>query len=243
MRLPALAMTALAMLATVACSYSSPRSRMATESLPPDKVMDFDTLFAQNCSGCHGARGIGAPAPPIGNPVYLVIADDATIRRVATNGVPGTPMAAFAQSAGGMLTDKQIDVIVSGIRSQWAKSGALEGANPPPYSSSATGDANRGATAFKTYCSSCHGPTGAGTARASSIVDGSYLALVSDQGLRTAVIVGRPEMGFPDWRHDAAGHPMSAQDVSDVVAWLAAQRPKYPGQPYRAANDTAGESK
>ena len=25
---------------------------------------------------------------------------------------------------------------------------------------------------------------------------------------------------------------MSAQDVSDVVAWLASQRPKFPGQPY-----------
>ncbi len=28
------------------------------------------------------------------------------------------------------------------------------------------------------------------------------------------------------------GRPMSAQEVSDVVAWLAAQRPQFPGQPY-----------
>jgi mono/diheme cytochrome c family protein len=175
--------------------------------------------------------------------VYLAIVDDATIRKVATNGVPGTSMPAFGQSAGGMLTDTQIDAIVGGIRSRWGKPNALEGANTPPYSSNATGDAGRGATVYKTYCSSCHGPTGAGTARASSIVDGSYLALVSDQGLRTAVIVGRPDMGFPDWRHDAPGHPMSAQDVSDVVTWLAAQRPKFPGQPYRPASDTAGGSK
>ena len=41
----------------------------------------------------------------IGNPVYLAIADDSTIRRVAAEGVPGTAMPAFAQKVGGMLTD------------------------------------------------------------------------------------------------------------------------------------------
>ncbi len=65
--------------------------------------------------------------------------------------------------------------------------------------------------------------------QASSIVDGAYLALVSNQNLRTTVIVGRPEMGFPDWRNDLTGKPMSPDDVSDVVAWLAAQRPQFAG--------------
>jgi len=60
-------------------------------------------------------------------------------------------------------------------------------------------------------------------------VDGSYLALVSDQNLRTTVIVGRPEMGAPDWRGDVPGKPMSLDDVTDVVAWLGAQRPKFVG--------------
>ena len=55
---------------------------------------------------------------------------------------------------------------------------------------------------------------------------------MSDQGLRTIVIVGRPELGAPDWRGDVPGKPMSPQDVSDVVAWLAAQRPSFAGQPY-----------
>ena len=89
-----------------------------------------------------------------------------------------------------------------------------------------------GADVYATYCSSCHGPDGRGGKKASSIVDGSYLALVSDQNLRTIVIVGRPELGAPDWRGDVPGKPMSPQDVSDVVAWLAAQRPQFPGQPY-----------
>ena len=69
-------------------------------------------------------------------------------------------------------------------------------------------------------------------ARASSIVDGSYLALVSDQGLRTTVIAGRPELGAPDWRGNVPGRTMTSQDISDVVAWLSAQRPPFPGQPH-----------
>jgi mono/diheme cytochrome c family protein len=136
-------------------------------------------------------------------------------------------MPAFATSAGGMLTDKQIDSIVTGIRS-WAKPGHLSDTTLPPYVAEAPGDPTRGAEVYGTYCSSCHGPDGRGGKQASSIVDGSYLSLVSDQQLRTIVIVGRPELGAPDWRNNVPGHPMSAQDISDVVAWLAAQRPQFP---------------
>ena len=57
-------------------------------------------------------------------------------------------------------------------------------------------------------------------------MDDSFLTLASDQYLRTIVIVGRQELGAPDWRGDVPGQPMSQQDVSDVVAWLSAQRPK-----------------
>src|SRR5437660_1748872 len=74
------------------------------------------------------------------------------------------------------------------------------------------------------YGQSCAG--GHGSEVHGSIIDPNYYRLVSDQALRTTVIVGRPDMGKPDWRANTRGHPMSAQDVSDVVAWLAAQRPK-----------------
>ena len=135
-------------------------------------------------------------------------------------------MPAFAQHAGGLLTDGQIDAIVHGIRSRWAKPGFLRDADPPPYAAQGSGDPNRGATAFGSYCAPCHGADGRGGKRGSSIVDSSYLALVSDQNLRTTVIAGRPELGAPDWRSDLPGKPMSPDDVSDVVAWLAAQRPQ-----------------
>jgi mono/diheme cytochrome c family protein len=151
--------------------------------------------------------------------VYLAIAGDATIRRVIEDGRPGTPMAAFAQKAGGMLTDAQIDILVSGIRTRWGKPGAFENEKPPAYTASQPGDAERGRNIFAASCSPCHGPEGRG---ARTIADGSYLDLVSDQHLRTVTITGMPHLGMPDWR----GHrkPLSDGDVTDVVAWLAAQR-------------------
>jgi len=230
------------MLATTACSIrDSAPGRPAADSqvIPPSKIMDFSLLYARNCAGCHGANGKGGAAIGLADPVYLAIVDDATIRRVTAGGVSGTAMPAFSQHSGGMLTDDQIDSIVAGIRGRWAKPNVLRDANPPPYAAQSPGDAKRGGTVYGVYCSSCHSTDGRGGKRASSIVDGSYLALVSDQNLRTTVIVGRPELGAPDWRGDVPGRPMSPQDVADVVAWLASQRPRFPGQPYSSALQTS----
>ncbi len=234
---------AACMLAATACGsqYRAPgRPPADLQWVPPTKIMDFSLLYARNCAGCHGQDGKGGAAIGLGDPVYLAIADDAAIRRVTAGGVPGTAMPAFAQQSGGMLTDDQINAIVGGIRARWAKPDALLGGDVPPYAAKAPGDPKRGSTVYGVYCGSCHGADGHGGTRASSIVDGSYLALVSDQYLRTIVIVGRPEIGAPDWRGDVPGKPLSPEDVSDVVAWLVAQRPKFRGQPYSAALQPEG---
>ena len=56
-------------------------------------------------------------------------------------------------------------------------------------------------------------------------INRAYLSLISDQGLRTIVITGRPDFNAPDWRNNVPGHPMTDQEITDVVAWLASQRP------------------
>ena len=213
------------MLAATGCGISE-SSRVESPVIRPDKILDFNTLFSENCAGCHGRDGGGGLARALADPEYLAIANDTVIRTVAAKGVAGTAMSAFAQSAGGSLTDAQIDAIVSGIRTHWAKADALAGANPPPYASDVPGDATRGSVAYETFCASCHGANGRGGERASSIVDPTYLALVSDQSLRTTVIAGRRDLGSPDWRSDVPGKAMTNEEVSDVVAWLVSQRPQ-----------------
>jgi mono/diheme cytochrome c family protein len=200
--------------------------------LKPEEVRDFSILYKLNCAGCHGPDGKGNTALALANPVYLAIASDDTIRRVTALGIQGSLMPAFARSAGGTLTDQQIDIMVREMRARWATPNAISGATPPPYAAAEPGNPTSGAAAFGVFCAACHGPKGGGTAKGSSIVDDSYLALVSDQNLRTTVIAGRPDLGHPDWRHCVPDKVMSAQDVSDVVAWVAAQRKPNPGQPY-----------
>jgi cytochrome c oxidase cbb3-type subunit 3 len=218
------------------CGAPHGQPRNDSEVLAPNEVLEFDPLFAENCAACHGAEGGGGAAIALANPIYLAIADGASIRRVIARGVPGTAMPAFAQSAGGMLTEKQIDIIATQIQSRWSKSGILEGANPPFYATNSTGDVTHGEIAYKTYCASCHGPDGRGGAKGSSVTDDSFLALVSDQGLRTIVIAGRPELGAPDWRANIPGKPMTDREVSDVVAWLVSRRSQSPGRPYSVSD-------
>jgi len=231
---------ASAMLSLLLSGCSSPHGQPQgdSEAMAPSQVSDFATLYSQNCAGCHGAQGRGGPAIALADPVYLAIVDQGAMRKVIENGIHGTSMSAFAQSAGGMLTNKQIDVITSGILSNWSQKGILDGSNPPSYAANTAGNAGNGEHVYGTYCASCHGPGGQGGPKGSAIINDSFLALVSDQELRTIVIAGRPELGAPDWRGNVPGKPMTDQEITDVVAWLASRRVQNPGQPYSASNYT-----
>jgi cytochrome c oxidase cbb3-type subunit 3 len=230
------AFAAIPLVLLSACSAPQGQPQKGSEQVAPNQVVEFGTLYAQNCSGCHGAEGRGGAAIALANPVYLAIVDKNAMHNVVANGVRGTSMPAFAQSAGGMLTDEQINVITTGIFSRWGRKGVLDGANPPSYAAKTRGNAAGGEIAFGTYCASCHGPEGRGGSKGSAVTNDSFLALVSNQGLRTIVIAGRPELGAPDWRGNVAGKPMSDQEITDVVAWLASRRAQNPGQPYSASN-------
>jgi mono/diheme cytochrome c family protein len=227
---------ALAVTLLSGCGTPHGQPREGSETLVPNEILDFETLYAENCAGCHGAEGRGGAAIALANPLYLAIADDAAIRNVIANGVGGTSMPAFAEGAGGMLTDKQIDVITTQVRSRWSRPTNVDAANLPSYAAKSKGNVSQGEAAYKTYCEPCHGPNGHGGPKGSAITDDSFLALVSDQGLRTIVITGRPDLGAPDWRENVPGKPMSDQEITDVVAWLASRRVKDPGKPYSIAD-------
>jgi cytochrome c oxidase cbb3-type subunit 3/ubiquinol-cytochrome c reductase cytochrome c subunit len=213
-------------IAVLGCGPLPGRPKPGPEVPRPDSVVDFATLYRENCSACHGAEGMNGPSYPLANPTYQALVDEQLLHQVVANGAPGTLMPAFAISAGGSLTDEQVDALVHGMRAAWYKPGTLAGANPPPYRAVKTADSVHGQQVYSAYCASCHGAAGqASKSKAGSITEPAFLALISDQVLRTVVIAGRPDIGQPDWRNDLPGHPMSDQDVTDVVGWLSSSRP------------------
>ena len=221
-RLIVAAASALVALLFAGCNGAPGQPASGPEVPRPDALMDFNVLYGQNCSACHGREGRGGAAVGLADPEYMALVDDGTLTRVTANGVRGTAMPGFAQSAGGMLTNAQIAALVRGMRARWGR--PANGVTLPSYSAQLPGSAERGAAVYTKFCASCHEANGKAGAKAGTVRDASYLSLVSDQGLRTLVIVGRPDFGAPDWRNDVPGNPMTEQQISDVVAWLGAQR-------------------
>jgi len=218
---------ALLLLMALAAGCNAPGvPKPGSEVLRPQDQLSFHVLYTRNCSGCHGANGQNGPAMDLANPVYQASVEDASLKRWIGSGMPGTEMPAFAIPAGGTLTDEQIDVIVRGMRAAWMQPASTDGEIPPSLVQTTGGDAGRGRAAYSTYCSSCHQNS------TQQVTSPDYLALVSDQYLRTIMIAGRPDIGQPDWRHDKPGQPVGAKDVADILAYLDTQRSQTPGQPY-----------
>lgn len=221
---------ALAMLAVAGCNLPG-KPKAGPEVPRPEEVTSFEQLYGQNCAGCHGDKGEKGSAMNLANPEFEALIDDASLRNVIAKGEKGTLMPGFAIDSGGTLTDQQIDAMVQGIRAQWRKGDPFGGQTLPPYRATHPGDVGRGQGVYLGLCAECHGSSARKPGKAGSILDGSFLALVNEQMLRTTIIAGRPDLGMPDWR----GHsdvPMTDDEITDVTAWLMAQKPASPGQPY-----------
>jgi mono/diheme cytochrome c family protein len=216
----------------------------ADRPLPQNEITDFATLFAQNCSGCHGADGELGPAPPLNDPLFLALIPDDALSSVIRDGRPGTPMPAFAADRGGTLTAEQVNIIAAGVKSHWPaekddgeeSSANLEGA--PPYLAMHSslqltpGATELGAALFERACAECHGANGAGGdtgyASGGAINDPAFLALISDQALRRIIITGRHDLGMPNYA-ETDGRPddftpLTSEEIDELVALLASWR-------------------
>ena len=225
------AVTALALAwAMAACDVLPGKPKPGDLEPLPSQVMSFPALYARNCAGCHGADGRLGASRPFNDPVYLALVPKQRIVEVIARGIPGTSQPALGEAAGGPLTAAQVDVLASGLASTWGRPDAVKGAPLPPYAATG-GDAARGKAVYASACAGCHGQDGAGGPKGGSIVDASYLSLVSDQYLRTTVIAGRTDLGMPDWRGSGQGQPLTDESISDVVAWLISGRRPVTGRP------------
>lgn len=218
LRTTALLALALASLLSGACDPPGKPSAEEAQVIDRDKILDFQVLYESNCAGCHGSDGKSGAARALNQPLYLAILPKDTLRQIIHNGRPGTSMPAWAKSQGGPLTDQQIDALVGGIYKNWAKPDNFRNATLLSYSAGATtGDAANGKRVFLKKCFPCH----ARGAAVGPVTESSYLSLVSDQYLRSAILAGRPDFGMPDYR----GFALTEQDVTDLLAYLESMRP------------------
>jgi cytochrome c oxidase cbb3-type subunit 3/ubiquinol-cytochrome c reductase cytochrome c subunit len=220
---------ALAALGSLSLAGCHAPGKPEPEVARPEQLQDFAPLYKQNCAACHGEEGRSGLAVSLANPVYIAIAGKQAILNATAKGGPGALMPAFARKHGGTLTDQQVEILAEGIIHHWGRSGVLGGETPPSYAATLTGDTSAGETAFHAYCARCHSasnesqPASVKKIDAGSLTDPSYLALISDQSLRSTILSGRPDEGMPDWR-GFTSHPLTDQQITDIVAWLASQR-------------------
>ena len=178
----------------------------------PSEILDFDSLFASRCAGCHGNDGVGSGSIALHDPALLNILSKETMRDLIIQGREGTLMPSFQSNTGNPLTDAQIEVLVNGIYEKWSS-------DAPPWASGRRyevkkGKATRGRGAFVDMCGQCHGNDGLG-ATAGSVIMPAYLELVSPQYLRSVILCGRPELGMPP----LAGK-IDDRTIDDIVEWL-----------------------
>ncbi len=158
----------------------------ADRPLRPSEIMEFETLFAQNCAGCHGADGTLGPAPPVNDPLFRA---GITVEELTNLIVHGRPQTLMPGCGGGDipgLTTAQIKVLVYGIKgipyrvssrtlengqlefsveespdgnvSAWGLPGRAPPEMPPLYDPLAAMDASaeRGVELFARACANCH---------------------------------------------------------------------------------------
>ncbi len=221
------------------CSDEFPgKPREANAFVMPQKITDFDQLYATRCAGCHGADGTLGAGPPLSDPIFVALVSEDELHNVIANGRRGTLMPAWLDSAGGPLTQQQVGALVTGIKRRgWKTIAASETENaqniypsaPPLVAPEASkGDAQAGKNAFSLACADCHGEDGR-NGEFGDLNDKAFLALVSDQVLRRYIITGRHDLGMPNFadskgRDKATFKPLTSQQVSDIVALLASWR-------------------
>jgi cytochrome c oxidase cbb3-type subunit III len=189
---PSLACLALALLAA-GCDANLPgKPNPKDRPVPADKVVAFETLYGQNCAGCHGKDGKQGPAPPLNDPLFRAIVPTVALEKVLSKGQQGTPMPPFAHDNGGPLTAAQVQVLIyeiqgvryriddqhaarqskteiipdeKGIAPRWGAVGPAPAGIPPYSLPEVSGNADHGAKLFSRACAGCHGTNGEGTAK------------------------------------------------------------------------------
>ena len=117
----------------------------------------FEIMWAERCSGCHGADGQLGAGLPMRNAEYLKAVPDSDMFSMIRNGVPSSRMPGFGGDAIGGVSDEVIRDFIKGMQVTWAQGDASNDSLGLPWRApDAPGDVSRGATVFAAKCAACH---------------------------------------------------------------------------------------
>ncbi len=197
---------ATAMIAAGLLLYAVQEPQRIIQAQAAQITWDLDeamTLYAENCSVCHGLAGEGIGAiPALDNPA-LRAADLAALEKIIARGLFNTAMPAWSLEDGGPLSDYQIEQMA--LLVQQGDWGAVQervvnlglapripfSAEPDPQvleglQNAPDGDLlAQGITLFAENCVACHGADGLGSSLAPALNDPAVRAQASDEILRT----------------------------------------------------------
>ncbi len=151
------------------------------------------TLFAENCTPCHGVSGEGSTiAPPLNVPDVRQTDRD-VLQNTITFGRSGTAMPAWGIKAGGTLGAEQIGELVSLIRA-----GAWQSA--PPVAAAGDNFSSIPPQALSLYsqnCAACHGSTGKGSGIAPPLNSPALRARMTAEARESTIRNGRRGTRMP----------------------------------------------
>jgi mono/diheme cytochrome c family protein len=196
---------------------------------------DAMTLYAENCSVCHGLNGEGIGAtPPLNAPGLQSMPFD-DLYKVIARGRFDTAMPAWSKEDGGPLSDYQIEELVALVQSgDWNETGDRVvnlgmaplipfTTEPDPALLEAVGSLPDGATLqtaitiYAAQCVACHGADGLGTAIAPALNDPTVRVKTADELTRT-ITYGNTGTLMAGWSNVLAPAEISAM-VTLVQRW------------------------
>ena len=203
------------------------------------------TLYAENCSVCHGLNGDGIGAtPPLNAPGLQSMPFD-ELYKVIARGRFDTAMPAWSKEDSGPLSDYQIEELVALIQSgNWNETGDRVvnlglaplipfTTEPDPALLEAVGSLPDGATLqaaitiYAAQCVACHGADGLGTGIAPALNDPVVRAKTADELTRT-ITYGNAGTLMAGWSNVLAPEEISAM-VTLVQRWDEVPTGAHPG--------------
>jgi len=183
-------------------------------SLPNGEILSSGlTIYAENCSACHGSNGAGTVIAPGIDSVDLRDTPRDEIIQLVNSGVPATLMSSWE----GQLLPDQINSVVDLIYSwpeiiqagiEFPEAEALSMPSSPELI--AAGD-----RLFNITCKSCHGVDGYGTPMAPALNNQIFLSDFPDAAIYQVIAGGVPETLMPAW-----GSRLNDQEIQSLVAFM-----------------------